>query len=110
MQHVVAAELVAKRVNDDVGRAPTMHGDHLVARCVTAVNDSGEHSPLRHAIPLDGRLVVEADLADPEHVEVRRISTAGTFRLHSGQYFLSQALNEEFVGFEEVQDGVWNIL
>jgi transposase InsO family protein len=46
----------------------------------------------------------------PGHVEVRRISTAGTFRLHSGQYFLSQALNEEYVGFEEVQDGVWNIL
>jgi transposase InsO family protein len=46
----------------------------------------------------------------PGHVEVRRISTAGTFRLHSGQYFLSQALNGEFVGFEEVQDGVWNIL
>jgi putative transposase len=46
----------------------------------------------------------------PGHVEVRRISTAGTFRLHSGQYFLSQALNEECVGFEEVQDGLWNIL
>jgi transposase InsO family protein len=46
----------------------------------------------------------------PGHVEVRRISTAGTFRLHSGQSFLSQALNEEYVGFEEVQDGVWNIL
>lgn len=46
----------------------------------------------------------------PGHVEVRRISTAGTFRLHAGQYFLSQALNEEFVGFEEVQDGLWNIL
>jgi len=46
----------------------------------------------------------------PGHVEVRRISTAGTFRLHSGQYFLSQALNEECVGFEEVQDGIWNIL
>lgn len=46
----------------------------------------------------------------PGHVEVRRISNCGTFRLHSGQYFLSQALNGEDVAFEEVQDGIWNIV
>jgi len=46
----------------------------------------------------------------PGHVEVRRVSNAGTFRLHSGQYFLSQALNGEDVAFEEVQDGLWNIV
>lgn len=45
----------------------------------------------------------------PGHVEVRRVSNAGTFRLHAGQYFLSQALNGEYVAFEEVQDGLWNI-
>lgn len=46
----------------------------------------------------------------PGHTEVRRISSAGTFRLHAGQYFLSQALNGELVAFEEVDDGLWNIL
>ena len=46
----------------------------------------------------------------PGHVEVRRVSNAGCFRLHSGQVFLSQALNGEEVGLEEVHDGVWNIL
>jgi putative transposase len=46
----------------------------------------------------------------PGHFEVRRVSTAGTFRLHSGQQFLSQALNGEYVGLEEVQDGLWNII
>ena len=46
----------------------------------------------------------------PGHVEVRRVSNAGTFRLHSGQIFLSQALNGEDIGLEEVQDAVWNIL
>ena len=46
----------------------------------------------------------------PGHVEVRRVSNAGTFRLHSGQQFLSQALNSEYIGLEEVQDGIWNIL
>jgi hypothetical protein len=43
-------------------------------------------------------------------VEVRRISNCGTFLLHSGQYFLSQARNGEYVGFDEVPDGVWNIV
>ena len=46
----------------------------------------------------------------PGHFEVRRVSSAGTFRLHSGQHFLSQALNDEYIGLEEVQDGLWNIV
>ena len=48
--------------------------------------------------------------AYPGHCEIRRVSNAGTFRLHSGQHFLSQALNGESIGLEEVQEGVWNIL
>jgi hypothetical protein len=43
-------------------------------------------------------------------VEVRRVSNAGCFRLHSGQHFLSQTLSGEDVGLEEVSDGLWNIL
>ena len=46
----------------------------------------------------------------PPHFEVRRVSNAGTFRLHCGQKFLSQALNGESIGLEEVHDGIWNIL
>jgi putative transposase len=46
----------------------------------------------------------------PGHVEVRRVSNAGCFRLHSGQIFLSQALNAEEIGLEQVADGLWNIL
>ena len=46
----------------------------------------------------------------PSHLEVRRVSNAGTFRLHTQQQFLSQALNGHDVAFEEVQDGIWNIL
>ena len=46
----------------------------------------------------------------PGHFEIRRVSNAGTFRLHSGQHFLSQALNGESIGLEEVYDGIWNIL
>jgi hypothetical protein len=46
----------------------------------------------------------------PGHVEVRRVSHDGAFRLHSAQQFLSQALNGEDIGLEVVADGVWNIL
>ncbi|HXG23383.1 MAG TPA: integrase core domain-containing protein [Chthonomonadales bacterium] len=46
----------------------------------------------------------------PGHFEVRRVSSAGTFRLHSGQHFLSQALNAEYIGLEEIEDRLWNIL
>ena len=43
-------------------------------------------------------------------MEVRRVSTAGTFRLHARQPFLSQALRNEHIGLEEVADGIWNIV
>jgi putative transposase len=48
--------------------------------------------------------------AYPGHFEIRRVSTAGTFRLHNGQQFLTQALNGEMIGLEEVLDGVWNVI
>lgn len=46
----------------------------------------------------------------PAHMEVRRVSTAGTFRLHSKQPFLSQTLKNEDIGLEEVGNGIWNIV
>jgi len=46
----------------------------------------------------------------PAHMEVRRVSTAGTFRLHARQPFLSQTLKNEDIGLEEVDDGIWNIV
>lgn len=46
----------------------------------------------------------------PPHLEVRRVSNAGTFRLNAQQPFLSQALNGETIGLEEIQDGLWSIL
>ena len=46
----------------------------------------------------------------PAHMEIRRVSTAGTFRLFSRQPFLSHALSGEDIGLEEVGDGIWNML
>jgi putative transposase len=46
----------------------------------------------------------------PDHLEVRRVSSAGTFRLKAHQVFLSHALEDQHVGLEEVGDGLWNII
>jgi transposase InsO family protein len=46
----------------------------------------------------------------PAHLEVRRVSTAGTFRLHARQPFLAKTLQGEDIGLEEVGDGIWNIV
>lgn len=46
----------------------------------------------------------------PGHFEVRKVSAAGTFRLRSGQYFLSNALKGEQIGLEEVDDDIWSIV
>jgi putative transposase len=46
----------------------------------------------------------------PAHMEIRRVSHCGTFRLHSAQPFLSNALRDEHIGLEEVDDGGWNIV
>jgi putative transposase len=48
--------------------------------------------------------------AYPAHLEVRRVSTAGTFSLHGHQPFLSEVLHGQDVGLEEVDDGIWNIV
>ena len=46
----------------------------------------------------------------PGHFEVRKISTFGAFRLHSRQIFLSQALRYDYIGLEEIDDGLWNLV
>jgi len=46
----------------------------------------------------------------PGHLEVRRVSAAGTFRLKAAQPFLSNALRDEHIGLEEIADGLWNLV
>jgi putative transposase len=80
-------------------------------------NDERPHEGIDHQTP--GSLWIPSLRVYPEritapmypaHMEVRRVSTAGTFRLHARQPFLSQALRNEHIGLEEVADGIWNIV
>ncbi len=53
------------------------------------------------------RSIVKPDY--PGHFAVRLVSNAGTFRLKHRQMFISQALKQEHIGLEEVDDGIWSI-
>ena len=52
-------------------------------------------------------------IAPPEyaaHLEVRRVTSAGTFRFRGQIPFLSHALEGADIGLDEVTDGVWNVM
>ncbi len=45
----------------------------------------------------------------PGHYLVRRVSRAGTIRVFKKQVFVSNTLQEDYVGLEEVDDGVYDL-
>jgi len=45
----------------------------------------------------------------PKQFLVWRVSRCGTVRVFGNQVFVSQTLNEDFVGLEEVDDGVYDL-
>ncbi len=47
--------------------------------------------------------------AYPGHFEVRYLSKDGNIRFKRHQLFVSTALAHEYVGLEEVADGVWSL-
>ena len=58
------------------------------------------------------RQPMPSKLPEPEyqrHLEVRRVSNAGTMRFRKRPVFVSQALVQEDVALEEVGDGVWSL-
>jgi transposase InsO family protein len=46
----------------------------------------------------------------PAHFEVRRVTTAGTFRFRGQWRFLSHALQTHDIGLDEIADGLWNVV
>jgi transposase InsO family protein len=45
----------------------------------------------------------------PAHYLVRRVSRGGTIRALNNQFFVSNTLQEDYVGLEEVDDGVYDL-
>jgi putative transposase len=49
------------------------------------------------------------DLVYPGHFETRRVRCDGMLKVRGFQVYLSQALGDELVGLEEVDDGQWRV-
>jgi putative transposase len=45
----------------------------------------------------------------PANYLVRRVSRAGTIRVFNNQFFVSHTLDEDYVGLEEVEDGIYDL-
>ncbi|HEY5021550.1 MAG TPA: IS481 family transposase [Gemmatimonadaceae bacterium] len=45
----------------------------------------------------------------PGHYEVRFVCNAGTFRFKNRQLFIANALHQQHIGLEEIDDGLWAI-
>jgi hypothetical protein len=43
------------------------------------------------------------------HYMGRRVTDAGTFRLMHKLIFISNMLKQQFIGLEEIDDGIWSI-
>jgi transposase InsO family protein len=79
-------------------------------------NDERPHEALDFEVPAS-RYVPSArpypsrlsPLEYPGHFDVRRVYPHGDIRLRGRRLFLSESLRGEYVGLEEVEDGVWDI-
>ncbi len=70
----------------------------------------GQETPSQHWHPSPRPYVEHPPHPEyPGHFRVRLVSTAGTLRFDDHQLFLSQALVQEYVGFEETDDGIWSV-
>jgi putative transposase len=60
--------------------------------------------------PSDRSLPKRVEVYDyPGHFLVRRVSRGGTIRIFNQQVFVSNTLQEDYVGLEEVNDGVYDL-
>jgi hypothetical protein len=81
-------------------------------------NDERPHEALDGAVPADlwtpsPRPYPEGGPRPPQYplnLEIRRVSSAGAFRLNAHQVFLSTALAGHDIALEEIEDGLWNIV
>lgn len=60
--------------------------------------------------PSDRKMPATIEAYDyPDHYLVRRVSRAGTIRAPTHQFFVATPLREQYVGLEEIADGVYDL-
>ena len=114
-----AHERMHKTLKAETARSPERDMTRQQARFDrwrTEFNDDRPHEALGYATPASAytpsRRAMPAVLPEPEypgHFEVRYLSKDGNVRFKRRQFFVSQTLAHEHVGFEEVGDGVWDL-
>jgi hypothetical protein len=100
---------------------PVAHTRRAQQRCFDRFriryNEERPHAGIANCTPASrwtpSRRPYPEHIARPEypvHMEVRRVGSGGTFRLHVQQPYLSRLLAGADIGLEEVGDGIWNIV
>ena len=46
----------------------------------------------------------------PPHFEVRKVRACGAIRINCHQQHITMTLTGEYVGIEEIEDGIWDIV
>lgn len=79
-------------------------------------NEERPHAALANATPAEHYVASTGpyrarlpELEYPGHYEVRYVSRNGGVRWHNQWVNVSHVLGEEYVGFEEIADGVWSV-
>ena len=83
------------------------HGDVVEL----TVRFAGHCPPSRRCRQTDGRRVRDRlpPLEYPGHFQVKKITTAGTFRFQHRLLYLANAMVDQQIGLEETDDGIWAI-
>jgi putative transposase len=103
----------------DTARPPAAHAaaqQRRFARFCLEYNHERPHEALQNDVPANryqpSSRPLPASLPALEyagHLEIRRVSAVGCVSWRNRALFLSEALVGEYVGFEEVNDGLWTI-
>lgn len=73
-------------------------------QALDGLTPASQYRPSRRAF--NGRL---PPYEYPAHFIVKRVTNAGTFRLKGRLLFIANALKQNLIGLEEVDDGLWSI-
>lgn len=112
-------ERMHKELKDETTRPPAKNRrgqQRLFNNFVHDYNHERPHEALGGKMPASRWTASSRALPDriappqyPGHFLVRRVSNNGAFRLKFKQQFLSNALKGDYVGLEEIDDGIWSI-
>jgi hypothetical protein len=95
---------ISRRSNGPSPRFRALYNDERPHEYLGGRTPSSRYTPSPRSYP--ERL---PPLEYPGHFLVKRITNAGTFRLHHKLLFLANPLKQQLIGLDETDDGIWSI-